>query len=153
TAESDAWVPGIVAQPPFSMNDTCCDGLDAFSWVRRAATSACCRNLSTHIRANVETGCPEASCLAFASAVRCVTQPTHTNPMAASTAAPPAAPQRAGLRSEGACIGRALAAEAHPTWKQSEHRQGRKGKRQASISGRDVDFPNIASKTGNCHGE
>src|SRR2546423_1929123 len=63
-----------------------------------------CRNFSTQIGVRIATTAVSARWFASLLAVLVVIQPPQVNPTIATRIAPPNAPQRAGLVSEGSCI-------------------------------------------------
>src|SRR5580704_2830178 len=98
TAEFGAVLPGIVAQPPFSMRARRSQDeetlLNATSF---AAESVCCWNFSTQIGASAATTAVSARWLAIFSAVLPSVHPSDENPTTANATAPTTAPHTAGF--------------------------------------------------------
>src|SRR5215469_8328565 len=93
TAELGVSVPGIVAQPPFSMMDRRSQDDALLNSVIFAGASACCRNLSTQIGASASTTAACARSFAIRSAVPPSVHPRVEKPSTDMTTAPITAPQ------------------------------------------------------------
>ncbi len=94
TLESAALLPGMVAQPPFSMYAACSHVLVFFSAVRLSAASALRWNWSTQIGAIAATTALLAVLSARVLAVLPSMNPPQLNPMPSVANAPRAAPCR-----------------------------------------------------------
>src|ERR1700720_2669680 len=98
TAEFGALLPGMVAQPPFSMRARRSQDeetlLNATSF---AAESVCCWNFSTQIGASAATTAVSARWFAIFSAVLPSVHPSDANPTTANATAPATAPHTAGF--------------------------------------------------------
>src|SRR5438445_8149840 len=98
TAEFGALLPGMVAQPPFSMSER--RSQDEETWLNAtsfAAASVCCWNFSTQIGASAATTAASARWVAIFSAVLPSVHPSCENPMTANATAPTNAPHTAGF--------------------------------------------------------
>src|SRR6202035_3799973 len=98
TAESGVLLPGMVAQPPFSMSERRSQDeetlLNATSF---AAASVCCWNFSTQIGASAATTAAAARWVAIFSAVLPSVHPSCENPTTVNATAPATAPHTAGF--------------------------------------------------------
>ena len=101
TAELGVSVPGIVAQPPFSMIDRRSQDDALLNSVIFAGASACCRNLSTQIGASASTTAVCARSFAICSAVSPSVHPNIEKPSTVMTTAPISAPQSPGFKLGG----------------------------------------------------
>src|SRR6202043_745253 len=97
TAEFDLSVPGIVAQPAFSISERWSQEAAFLNSVSFAAESVCCWNFSTQIGASTLTIAPSARSLAKRSAVLPSVQPSCEKPTNEIAVAPATAPHTAGL--------------------------------------------------------
>ena len=101
TAEFGVSVPGVVAQPPFSMMDRRSQDNAFLNSVIFADASACCRNLSTQIGASASTTAVCARSFAIRSAVPPSVHPKVEKPSTDMTTAPITAPQIPGFKPGG----------------------------------------------------
>src|SRR5580700_3281139 len=101
--------PGIVAQPPFSIKEPCCQELTLLSSARFAVASALRWNLSTQTGESADTRAVLTLFCTCSLAVPPVTQPPHEKPTIMVATAPAAAPCRRRVsespwRIDGSCI-------------------------------------------------
>jgi hypothetical protein len=101
TAELGVSVPGIVAQPPFSMIDRRSQDDALLNSDIFAGASVCCRNLSTQIGTSASTTAVCARSFAIRSAVPPSVHPKVEKPSTVMTTAPIAAPQIPGFKLGG----------------------------------------------------
>src|SRR6202030_3384390 len=98
TAEFGVLLPGMVAQPPFSMSERRSQDeeilLNATSF---AAAWVCCWNFATQIGASTATTAASERWVAIFSAVLPSVHPSDENPKTANATAPTTAPHTAGF--------------------------------------------------------
>jgi len=90
-------VPGLPAQPPFSIIERRSQDGALLNATSFAAASVCCWNFSTQIGASAATTAVSARWLAIFSAVLPSVHPSDENPTTANATAPPIAPHTAGF--------------------------------------------------------
>ena len=100
TSAFGAALPGVVAQPPFSMKDWRSQEVEIFlSSANVIAASARASNLATHTGVSASTTAASARSLAMRSAELPSVHPSAQNPTIVMMTAPATAPQTAGFTS------------------------------------------------------
>src|SRR5438552_5987850 len=97
TAEFGALLPGMVAQPPFSMSARRSQEETLLNATSLAAASVCCWNFSTQIGVSAATTAVSARWFAIFSAVLPSVHPSDENPTTVNATAPTTAPHTAGF--------------------------------------------------------
>ena len=97
TAEFGALLPGMVAQPPFSMRTRRSQEETLLNATSLAAASVCCWNFSTQIGVSAATTAVSARWVAIFSAVLPSVHPSDENPTTVNATAPTTAPHTAGF--------------------------------------------------------
>ena len=97
TAEFGALLPGMVAQPPFSMRARRSQEETLLNATSLAAASVCCWNFSTQIGVSAATTAVSARWFAIFSAVLPSVHPSDENPTTVNATTPTTAPHTAGF--------------------------------------------------------
>src|ERR1700726_34795 len=97
TAEFAALLPGMVAQPPFSMRARRSQEETLLNATSLAAASVCCWNFSTQIGVSAATTAVSARWFAIFSAVLPSVHPSDEIPTTANATAPATAPHTGGF--------------------------------------------------------
>src|SRR3954447_12664876 len=97
TAKFGALLPGMVAQPPFSMSARRSQEETLLNATSLAAASVCCWNFSTQIGVSAATTAVSARWFAIFSAVLPSVHPSDENPTTVNATAPTTAPHTAGF--------------------------------------------------------
>jgi hypothetical protein len=101
TAEFALSVPGMMAQPPFSIIERRSQDGALLNATSFAAASVCCWNFSTQSGASAATTAVSARWVAIFSAVLPSVHPSCENPTTVNAKAPATAPHTAGFTPEG----------------------------------------------------